>query len=52
VEVNVDIGEIASDLIEAHDQLQALAANHAGLTNDPLFYEPIETIKRILEEIE
>ena len=51
-----DIGEtldlIAADLLEARNSLQTLAANYPGLDIDPLFYEPLQTLTEILEEIE
>jgi len=51
-ERNVEIEEIANELVDAKDQLETLAANYVGLDADPLFYEPLETITKILEEIE
>jgi hypothetical protein len=43
---------MAADLVEVKNSLQTLAANYPGLDIDPLFYEPLETITEILEEIE
>jgi hypothetical protein len=40
------------DLLEAKDTLETLAANYPGLDSDPLFYEPLQTITEILEELE
>ncbi|MCK5600255.1 hypothetical protein KAR91_00110 [Candidatus Pacearchaeota archaeon] len=48
----MDVNEIANDLLEAKDNLESLAANYPGLETDPLFYEPLETLTKILEEIE
>ena len=48
----MDVNEIANELIEAKDHLETLASNYPGLDADPLFYEPLETITKILEEIE
>jgi len=48
----VDVNEIANELIEVKDSLETLSANYVGLDADPLFYEPLETITKILEEIE
>lgn len=48
----MDVNEIANDLLEAKDSLETLAANYPGLEADPLFYEPLEKIVNILEEIE
>ena len=42
----------ANDLLEAKNSLETLAANYPGLDSDPLFYEPLETLTKILEEIE
>jgi len=48
----VEKDAIANELIEAKDSLETLASNYPGLDADPLFYEPLETITKILEEIE
>jgi hypothetical protein len=48
----VEKDAIANDLLEVKDNLETLAANYPGLDSDPLFYEPLETITKILEEIE
>ena len=51
-ENTVEKSEIANDLIEVKDSLETLASNYPGLDADPLFYEPLEKITNILEEIE
>jgi hypothetical protein len=52
MEANVDIDEIANTLVEVKDDLQTLAVNYPGLDADPLFYGPLNSIIKILEEIE
>jgi hypothetical protein len=48
----VDENKLVNDLLEVKESLETLAANYVGLEADPLFYEPVETITKILEEIE
>jgi len=52
MEANVEIDAIANELIEVKESLDNLAANYVGLEGDPFFYEPLEKINHILEEIE
>jgi hypothetical protein len=43
---------IANDLLVVKDDLETLVIQWPVLNSDPLFYESLETIKKILEEIE
>jgi hypothetical protein len=52
MEATVDIDEIANVLVEVKDDLQTLGSNYPGLDVDPLFYGPLDSIIKILEEIE
>jgi hypothetical protein len=48
----VEIDQITNELLEAKDMLESLNVQRPGLESDPLFYEPLEIITKILEEIE
>jgi hypothetical protein len=48
----VDVEMIANILVEVKDSLESLAINYPGIEADPLFYDPVEKITIILEEIE
>ncbi len=48
----MDIDQIADELIEVKLRLESLSSNYFGIETDPLFYESLEKINLILEEIE
>jgi hypothetical protein len=48
----MDIDQIADELIEVKLKLESLSSNYFGLDVDPLFYESLNSINLILEEIE
>ena len=48
----MDIDQIANELVEIKLKLESLSSNHFGIEVDPLFYESLESINLILEEIE
>lgn len=47
----MEIDEIVNDLLEARDHLTTLAVQYPEIENDPLFYGPLETLTKILEDI-